>query len=504
MSVDGTLVRERASRTDLTNYRSDPSEDLSGRSDGAAARSDDWPHTKRLMPWLLAGFMATVFLVPIDGTELKVHLPVDSKPDRFFIAAMAGLLIIKALLPTTGERRSRRRMTFAMAAVLIFAALVLVSVLLNVDTIYRLGQLTFAEKALSQILAYVGFFLIVATQVRRSEVAAYGRLILGLAVVAALGTLYEARTGYNVFYSLGGQLLHPIATVVPSPTNIHPTFEEGRQVVVGPTKHGLAVASMLSIALPFAVIRLQEVKSWQSKIRCLVIICLLLAASLATHRKTAIIAPIAAFAVLVAYNRRMLRWAPVTAVALIPVIHFAAPGALGTLDILASAGSSDSTTQRVSDYSGIAPDVLSHPIIGEGYGSLDTNNPRWYRILDNEYLDELFQVGILGVLAYLAMVLAPLVTAHGVIKRAGGRAPPIVAAAAGCAAYAVVSGTFDAMSFPEAPYSFFFVAGLIAAAAASRGDEASRASGPSDPLSGDRDALSAQLTGRDSPGIRTC
>jgi O-antigen ligase len=497
MSVDGTLVHERDSpRPGVIDDSSDASTDLSGRSAGAAARSDDWPHTKRLMPWLLAVFMGMVFLIPIDGTELKVHLPVDSKPDRFLIAAMAGLLIIKALLPKTGERPSRRRMTFAMAAVLVFAALVLVSVLLNVDTIYRLGQLTFAEKALSQALAYVGFFLIVATQVRRSEVAAYGRLILGLAVVTALGTLYESRTGYNVFYILGGQLLHPIATVVPSPTNIHPTWSEGREIVVGPTKHGLALASMLSIALPFAVIRLQEVKSWQSKTRCLAIICVLLAASLATHRKTAIVAPVAAFAVLAAYNPRMLRWAPLTAVVLIPVIHFAAPGALGTFDILATASSSDSTTQRVSDYSGIAPDVLSHPIIGEGYGSLNTTNTRWYRILDNEYLDELFQVGILGVLAYLAMVLAPLVTARGVIKRAGGRAPPIVAAAAGCAAYAVVSGTFDAMSFPQAPYSFFFMAGLIAAAAASQGDGASWIPAASHRLSGDRDALSAPLTGR--------
>jgi O-antigen ligase len=168
----------------------------------------------------------------------------------------------------------------------------------------------------------------------------------------------------------------------------------------------------------------------------------------------------------------MLRWTPVALLVLIPAIHFVAPGALGTFHVLASAGSSDSTTQRISDYSGIAPDVLSHPVIGEGYGSLDSDNARWYRILDNEYLGELFQVGILGVLAYLAMVLAPLVTAHGVIRRASGRAPPIVAAAAGCAAYAVVSGTFDAMSFPQAPYSFFFVAGLIAAAAAARGDQA--------------------------------
>ena len=120
MSVDGILVRERGSRTGVIDEQHPHLfEDLSGRSDGAAARSDDWPHTTRLMPWLLAGFMATVFLIPIDGTELKVHLPVDSKPDRFLIMAMAGLLIIKALLPKkTGERRGRRRMTFAMAAVL--------------------------------------------------------------------------------------------------------------------------------------------------------------------------------------------------------------------------------------------------------------------------------------------------------------------------------------------------------------------------------------------------
>ena len=129
----------------------------------------------------------------------------------------------------------------------------------------------------------------------------------------------------------------------------------------------------------------------------------------------------------------------------------------------------------MTDYWGITPDVLSHPIIGQGYGSLDSDNTRWYRILDNEYLDELFQVGILGVLAYLAMVLAPLITAHGVIKRAGGRAPPIVAAAAGCAAYAVGDQSFHAMSFPQAPYSFFFVAGLIAAAATARDDDAAQA-----------------------------
>jgi hypothetical protein len=466
MSADVVLVPSRPPRRGGKHKRAlPPAEPPAPQPVGL----DDWPHTTRLIPWLLAAFMAMVFLIPIDATEVKIHLPVDSKPDRFVIAAMLGALIVQTLVNRSG-RRPRRRMTVVTAAVLTFGALVLTSVLVNADTIYRLGQLTFAEKALSQVLAYIGFYLIVATQVRRSEIRAFGNLMMWLAVITALGALYESRTGYNVFYVLGRHLLEPIASVEPSPTNINPTFEEGRKIIVGPTRHGLALASMLAIAMPFAVIRMAEAKTWGRRIGYLLIICLLLGAALSTGRKTAIIAPIAAFVVLVAYNRRMLRWLPVAVIVLIPVIHVASPGALGTFNVLANAGSSDSTTQRISDYSAIAPDVLRHPIIGEGYGSLDSDNDRWYRILDNEYLDEIFQVGIVGTLGYLFMVLAPLVTARGVVRRSVDRAPPIVAAAAGCAAYAVVSATFDAMSFPQAPYCFFFVAGLIAAAATGGGD----------------------------------
>lgn len=426
--------------------------------------TDDWPHTKRLMPWMIAVFVGMVFLVPIDGIRLKIHLPVDSKPDRFMLGAMLMLFILRSLLPDK-ENKPKRRMTAAATAALIFVGLALFSILPNLDRIYRLGQLTFDEKALSQLLAYVAFFFIVATQVRRTEIRAYGRMVLGLAVLTALGTLWESRTGYNIFYELSGKLFRSIATVMQSPTVINPTFSEGRKTIVGPTQHGLALASMLTIALPFAVVRLREAKTKKARFWSLVAIGLLLSASLATERKTAIIAPVAAFAVLVAYNRRMLRWAPVALILMLPAIHFASPGALGTFDILANSQNSSSTQQRVTDYSGIAPDVLSHPIIGRGYGSLDTDNSRWYRILDNEYLGEVFQVGFVGLIGYLAMVLSPLLTAHGVIRRAKGRAPEIVAASAGCAAFAVVSGTFDAMSFPQAPYSFFFVAGLIVAAA---------------------------------------
>ena len=210
------------------------------------------------MPWLIAGFMAMVFLIPIDGTQVKVHLPVNSKIDRFALVVMFGFLVLQSLLPKASGERPRRRMTLVMVAVLVFGGLALASILPNVDRIYRLGQLTDTEKSLSQLLAYIAFFLIVATQVRKTEIPAYGRLILVLAVLTAVGTLYESRTGYNVFYDLSSKLLRPIANVVPAPTNIHPSFSQGRKTIVGPTEHGLALASMLTIALPFAVVRMES------------------------------------------------------------------------------------------------------------------------------------------------------------------------------------------------------------------------------------------------------
>lgn len=431
---------------------------------GPAVGNDDWPHTRRLMPWTVAGFMAMVFLVPIDGTTLKVHLPVSSKIDRFALLGMVGVLLLQRLV-SMDRPRTARRMTATTGAVLVYGAVSLASVLPNAQRLYGLGQITLTEKALAQLLAYVAFFLIVSTQLRRTELRAFGRLVMGLAVLTSLGVLYESRTGDNLFYHWTATMLRPIADVIPSPTNIHPSVDAGRKSIVGPTQHGLALASMLTMAMPFGVIMVLEARTRLKRYGYLLAVALIFAASLATARKTAIVAPVAALAVLAVYYPRMLRWLPLAAVIVIPTIHVVSPGALGTFTVLSSGGSSISTEGRVSDYAAVTPDIISNPLLGRGYGSLDPDNPRWYRVLDNEYLGELFQVGFVGLAAYLAMVIAPLVTARRAIVRDRLRAPPLIAASAGCAAYAVVSATFDAMSFSQAPYAFLFGAGMIAAAA---------------------------------------
>ena len=76
--------RGRPSRRPSSSGRAD---DGGERASGQRCADDDaWPRTRRPLPWLFAGFLATIFLVPFDAIHLKVSLPFSSDFDRFFVA----------------------------------------------------------------------------------------------------------------------------------------------------------------------------------------------------------------------------------------------------------------------------------------------------------------------------------------------------------------------------------------------------------------------------------
>jgi O-antigen ligase len=163
----------------------------------------------------------------------------------------------------------------------------------------------------------------------------------------------------------------------------------------------------------------------------------------------------------------VLRLAPIGVVALVGLVHFASPGALGTIFTPSAGLSSSSTTHRIGDFSNVTPDVLAHPVLGRGYGTLNIEHSTQFRINDDEYVDEIWQVGAVGLAAYIFMILAPVLIARRAIRT---RDPAVsslaLAASAGCVAYLMVNALFDAMSFPQAPYMFFMVAALTVIASA--------------------------------------
>lgn len=426
------------------------------------AGADNWPHTTRALPWLLAGFLAMIFLVPFDAIIFQVHMPANATFDRVFLVVMIAVFIANRTF--SNLKGPRRRLTPVEISILVFGGIALLSIVLNIGRIYQQNELSFVNKQFSELLAYGVFFFVVVATLRPEEVPAFSRLIMALACLTAVGVIYQSRTGTNLFFSWSSMLLGPLAIVEKPPVG------DVTAIISGPTQHGLALASMLTIALPFSILPLLEARETGQRLKYLLVIGLILGADFSTNERTAIFAPVAAIIVLAAYKRQILRWAPLAIIVLIPVIHFASPGALGNVTSIlpTSGGSADYTDGRAGDYAAVAPDILDNLILGRGFGTMNTQNWRTYRILDNQYLDTIFVVGVVGLVAYLAIVFCAMMTAHGVIKRGGVRAPPALAAAAGCAAFGLVSATYDAAGFPQAVYSFLFAAGMIAVLASKR------------------------------------
>jgi len=422
---------------------------------------DAFPHTRRPLPWALAAFLGMLFFVPIDSTELKVSLPVGAQPDRFAI-----ILLVLAWVWFGGDQRAflrTRRSKLYVTAVVVFLTCAVASLLLDAGRIINLNDFTLAEKR----FALLGSFLILSwftlTALRFEDVRGFTSYLLGLATMMSIGMIIERQTGYNIFYNWSSTILSPIAKVAVSPTNIHPEFgSDGRVTVVGPTIHGLAATTMLVVVMPFALVRMFDSKTFRRRALYGLLFTLMLVAAAATQRKTALLVPLAIIAYLAFYRpRAVLRLAPLGLVLLVGVVHFAAPGALGTIFTPSAGITSSSTTHREGDFTDVAPDVWARPLLGRGFGTLIPEDETQFRINDDEYIDEIWEVGIIGLLAYMFMIVAPVITARRVIRERDPVIEPLaLAASGGCVAYLVVNALFDAMSFPQAPYMFFIIAAI--------------------------------------------
>jgi len=226
---------------------------------------------------------------------------------------------------------------------------------------------------------------------------------------------------------------------------------------------------MLAMALPIALVRVMHSSRTRERLLCGLAACILLGAMVATYRKSALLAPLTVCLVLAYFRRReLLRLAPL-GVVLVLAIPALAPNALGSVieQLQPKRLGVSTVSDRVSDYDAIRPDVLSHLAFGRGFGSYDHSI---YRVLDNDLLMRLVETGVVGVAAYLLMLLLGIGAAVPIIRRREpGRAPPALAIAAAAAAFLVLSALFDIMSFPHGPYILMIMLGLLAVLVAEEG-----------------------------------
>jgi hypothetical protein len=427
---------------------------------------DSWPRTRRPLPWLFAGFLASIFLVPVDAIQLKVHLPFSSDYDRFFVAIICVVWAIGVVMQKRTVRLRLRPRGWAVP-VLIFFAIAVFSIVLNIGRITNLGELDVAEKRLALLVSMFAVFAVFAVSLRVTELRNFAVLIVVLATLTSLGTIYEQKTGENLFYSTASSVLGPIAEVAPGPTEAgaNPS-DPGRPLISGPTRHALSVASLLGMAVPFAVMFAAMTPSRRRKLLWGLVACLIVAGALVTQRRSGLIVPLVAVISLFAFRpRKMLPLLPWALAACVLGLVLSG-GSISAISQLTGNGDQASTEGRTSDYEAVVPDLLTHPAFGRGYGTLDSIKVDTYRIFDNEYLGELYQVGVIGLLAFLALIVTPVILARKVARSENPfRGPPALAAAAGIIAFAVASSLYDILSFPQAPYLFLFLAAMCITAA---------------------------------------
>jgi O-antigen ligase len=417
----------------------------------------DWPRTGRFLPWALAGFMVMLWVVPFDAMNLPVTMPVDAKLDRVVILAI-GAIWLGAML-SQGPASPRPRRSAVEVGIFLFLTTVGASILANVDGLASRGELEAAIKNLALLLSYAFFFYMVVTTLRPAEVPRFINLMLGLACITALGTIWEYRTEANLFYDWADKLF-PGVSVDADQTGIDSI---GRLYTNGPTGHAVAVATLLSMAVPFAVVSYLGTNDRRWKAFYAIALVLSLSGALATARKTGALVPVAGLLVILLYRpRAMLRLAPLGLAVLIG-IHALAPGAMGSIkgQLQPDRFERDAPVEgRKQDYAVVRPEIDRRPVIGRGFGSYD---PRKYRFLDNQYLVLLLETGYMGTAAFILLLLLIVGICHRTIRsRHPERAPPALAVAGTAVAFGVASSFYDALAFPHVPYLLFFLAAVAA------------------------------------------
>lgn len=448
----------------------------SAEDDGepGAPADDCWPRTTRVLPWMLAGFIAVLWLVPFNTLLLNVPFPIDLSFDRLVLPLVA----IAWVLAFVGRSSfaPRIRLTWIHAALGLFLLLALLSVVLDAPYLNQTLELPLALKKLPLLLSYMSLFLITASAVRRGEVRAFLTYTLVLAVICALGIIYEYRFKQNLFWSWAHLLPGPFS-VIGQPGGIDSI---GRLQVQGPTEAPLEAVAMLTMALPISLARLMDAKEWRGRVLYGLAACLLMAAVLATNRKSAIVAPAAVLLMLAYFRRReLLRLAPLAVVFVIVVVALS-PGALkSTVDQFtrSDAQAVGTVSDRTADYDAIRPDVWSHLAFGRGYGSYNHDT---YRILDSEILLRTIEGGVFGLISFLLIGVSVIVsTRRSIRSRDPTSAQPALIGAATAVAFIVLAFLFDELSFPHVPYIFLYMVGLAAVVVAPRWSPKARRTTPS-------------------------
>jgi hypothetical protein len=448
------LLRRRLRRGDAERARRVPRR---SRLTGPAAA--DWPRTTRVLPWSVAVLITMVWLTPFDRIQLSMSTPIDITLDRIVLPVVAVIWLIAF---TAGPGAAPRlRLTKVHLALGAFLACAFLSVVLDARYLNQTGELMLAFKKLPLLFSYVALFVIVASAVRRSEVPAFMTYTLVLAVICGLGIIYEYRFHQNLFTSWSDKVFKGPFELVGDVSG-GGVDSQGRRWVVGPAGFGVELVTMMTIAMPIAILGIIRSTARRQQALYGLAIVVLLAAMFATGRKSALLAPGAAVLTLAYFRRKeLLSLAPLGLVIVVMVAAVSPDAVHGVISQFTRSNASHVATvsDRTADYDAIRPDLWTHLLFGRGHG---TYTHTTYRILDSEILSRTVETGVLGLATFLMIAIALILVARKTVAQRHPRwAAPALCGVSAAVCFIVVATLYDVMAVPHGMDVFVYVAGLV-------------------------------------------
>ena len=319
-------------------------------------------------------------------------------------------------------------------------------------------ELSAADRGLLSVFSWAGVVFLIMDGVRTR--ARLDRLLRTMSVMGGL----VAALGIAQFYTglpLTNYLQLPGLSANGSLGDV--ASREGFLRPAGTATHPIEFGVVLAVMLPLCLYYAMNDTHRSKFARWWPVACIGIAVPIAVSRSAIICVVIGFLFLFPAWSAAQRRTAGIGILVLLGFVFIAIPGMIGTIFGLFSAiGGNDTSVQSRTDSYALAGQFIGNsPIFGRGFGTFLPS----YRILDNQYLGTMIEVGAVGVLALLALHYGSVGIALGVRKRSTDEptrqlAQTLAAStAAGCISFAF----FDAFSFPQAASLTFVTIGAIGA-----------------------------------------
>ncbi len=405
---------------------------------------------------LLAAILAIIVLIPINRYALPGALPFEIEPYRLAVAAAIALWVCALLI----DPRVRLRSSGFEAPLALLVAATLASVIVNGD---RVAQLSGdVAKSLTFLASFLLFFFMFVSVVRtRRALDGLIMLLVGAGALVAALTIYESRSGYNVFDHL--QQFVPVLNLTGSP---YVPERGGLARAYGSGQHPIATGAAFVILIPLAIYLM---KSQARKVLWGASCVLLLLGALATISKTSVVMLVALLIVYLWLRPRETKRLWPLIIPLLVVVHIALPGTIGSLKssffpeggLIAenSENAGYRGSARLADVGPALDEFQQQPFVGKGYGTLIVEEGRANApILDNQWLGTLLEIGAVGVIAWLWLLCRAVRLLGRRAREDTGNLGLLAAGiAASITAFAIGMFTYDAFAFIQVTFVFFIL-----------------------------------------------